>query len=405
MKFGSLKNLATFIGSGCTPSRKNISYWNNADVPWLKTEQLGEYKITCTNECVSQKAVDECNLRIYPENTISIAMYSEGKTRGRVSLLGIPMATNQACCNVEIDTEKINLLYVYHYLRGQYENLRQLSADVRKNLNSDDIKNFPIRHPEDRETQDKIVALLGALDDKIALNKKINATLEAIAKTLYDYWFVQFDFPDENGKPYKTSGGKMIYSSEFGCDIPAGWEIKTLGDLLTENTTLFNQQTIEPTIDLSVMPSSSISLNELSSSEMFSTNLFNMKEGEILFGSIRPYLKKAGIAPCNGVVVGTVYSYQSKKELDYTFALFTVCCDKFFDYAVKVSTGTRMPIIKSENILSYKIAYSEDVVRLFDMPNLKRTICKNVQENHRLATLRDWLLPILMNGQTTFDEI
>ena len=76
--------------------------------------------------------------------------------------------------------------------------------------------------------QKKIAALLGALDDKIALNKKINATLEAMAKTLYDYWFVQFDFPDENSKPYKTSGGKMIYSSELGRDIPIDWEIETL---------------------------------------------------------------------------------------------------------------------------------------------------------------------------------
>ena len=69
---------------------------------------------------------------------------------------------------------------------------------------------------------------MDALDNKIALNKKINATLEAMAKTLYDYWFVQFDFPDENGKPYKTNGGKMIYSSELGRDIPVGWEVGTL---------------------------------------------------------------------------------------------------------------------------------------------------------------------------------
>ena len=402
MKIDTLKNLANFIGSGCTPSRKNISYWNSADVLWLKTEQLGEYKITSTAEHISHKAVIECNLRIYPKNTISVAMYGEGKTRGNVSLLGAPMTTNQACCNIEIDDAKIDYRYVYYYLKGQYENLRQLSAGVRKNLNADDIKNFMIRYPEDKVTQKKITAVLGALDNKIALNKKINATLETMAKTLYDYWFVQFDFPDENGKPYKTSGGKMIYSSELGRDIPVGWEVKTLGDLLTENTTLFNQQTIEPTIDLSVMPSSSIALDELSSSEMFSTNLFKMKEGDILFGSIRPYLKKAGIAPCNGVVVGTVHSYQAKKEFDYTFALFTVCRDKFFDYAVKVSTGTRMPIIKSENLLSYKIAYSENVVRLFDMPNLKRIICKNLQENRRLAELRDWLLPMLMNGQIKF---
>lgn len=399
MKIDSLKNLATFIGSGSTPSRKNISYWNSADVPWLKTEQLGEYKITATTEYVSHQAVTECNLRIYPENTISVAMYGEGKTRGNVSLLAAPMATNQACCNIEIDDAKIDYRYVYYYLKGQYENLRQLSAGVRKNLNADDIKNFPIRYTEDRTVQDKIAALLGALDDKIALNKKINATLEAMARTVYDYYFVQFDFPAANGKPYKSSGGKMIFNASLGREIPIGWKVVTLGDLLMENATPFNGQTTEPTIDLSVMPSASIALDKLNSSDMFTTNLFKMTKGDILFGNIRPYLKKAGIAPCDGVFVGTVHSYLPKKDCDYTFALFTVCRDKFFDYAVKVSTGTRMPVIKSEDLLAYKVAYSEDVAKLFDMPELRHTICKNVQESRRLAELRDWLLPLLLNGQ------
>ena len=249
------------------------------------------------------------------------------------------------------------------------------------------------------EIQKKIGNFLYSLDEKISLNKKINATLEAMAKTLYDYWFVQFDFPNEHGRPYKSSGGKMVYSSELGREIPKGWTVATLGDLITENATPFNSQTAEPTIDLSVMPSASISLDRLNISSMFSINLFKMTEGDILFGSIRPYLKKAGIAPCDGVVVGTVHSYRAKKESDYTFALFTICHDNFFDYAVKVSTGTRMPIISSESLLSYKVAYSENIAKIFNMPDLRRTICKNVQESQRLAELRDWLLPLLMNGQ------
>ena len=309
---------------------------------------------------------------------------------------------------IDVDPKKIDANFLYYQLSrdeivNNLQSIAEQSTTAYPSIKPSDLSNLKFYVPS-LDTQRKIGNFLYALDDKIALNKKINATLEAMAKTLYDYWFVQFDFPDENGKPYKTSGGKMIYSSELGRDIPVGWEVKTLGELLTENTTLFNQQTIEPTIDLSVMPSSSIALDELSSSEMFSTNLFKMKEGDILFGSIRPYLKKAGIAPCNGVVVGTVHSYQAKKEFDYTFALFTVCRDKFFDYAVKVSTGTRMPIIKSENLLSYKIAYSKSVVKLFNIQNLKQIICKNVQESHRLAALRDWLLPMLMNEQIKFKE-
>ena len=78
----------------------------------------------------------------------------------------------------------------------------------------------------------------------------------------------------------------------------------------------------------------------------------------ILFGSIRPYLKKAGIAPCKGVVAGTIHSFRVKKESDYNFALFTLCGKTFFDYAVRVSTGTKMPIVSLDSIMSYKVPYS-----------------------------------------------
>ncbi len=85
------------------------------------------------------------------------------------------------------------------------------------------------RHSKD--IQNSIVDVLSSIDEKIALNNLINAELEAIAKTLYDYWFVQFDFPDANGKPYKTSGGKMVYNATLKREIPEGWKSGTLGDL------------------------------------------------------------------------------------------------------------------------------------------------------------------------------
>ncbi|MCV4626613.1 hypothetical protein OFC18_31535, partial [Escherichia coli] len=83
-------------------------------------------------------------------------------------------------------------------------------------------KEYPVRIPEEIECQEKLVTILSVIDKKIALNNRINTELEAMAKTLYDYWFVQFDFPDANGKPYKTSGGKMEYNATLKREIPAG---------------------------------------------------------------------------------------------------------------------------------------------------------------------------------------
>ena len=93
------------------------------------------------------------------------------------------------------------------------------------------LANFKINLP-DLPTQKSIAKVLSDLDAKIELNNKINRELEAMAKTLYDYWFVQFDFPDANGRPYKSSGGKMVYNAELKREIPEGWEVKKLGDII-----------------------------------------------------------------------------------------------------------------------------------------------------------------------------
>ncbi|HDH9147072.1 TPA: restriction endonuclease subunit S, partial [Escherichia coli] len=227
-----LIELSKKISSGLTPLRSNPEFWDNGTIPWLKTEQLGEKYIYETNEHISEVALEKTAIRLFPVNSLSIAMYGEGKTRGNLSILKKSMATNQACCNVEIDSDKADYEYVYYFLKTQYDELRQLSSGVRKNLNSNDIKNYPIRLPSSLDEQRKIACVLKVLDDKLALNNRINAELEAMAKTLYDYWFVQFDFPDADGKPYKTSGGKMEYNATLKREIPAGWNDSILGKFI-----------------------------------------------------------------------------------------------------------------------------------------------------------------------------
>ena len=309
------------------------------------------------------------------------------------------------CLRIRVDKNLISPDFLSLYLSQNYIKkwvLDNSNGATMPNLNSETLIHLPLNLPS-LEIQKKISTILSAFDEKISINKKINATLEAMAKTIYDYWFLQFDFPDENGKPYKSSGGKMIYNAELKREIPFGWEVKKLSSLLIKNSTPFNYQTTAPTIDLSVMPSNSISLDKLNSSDLFSTNLFEMKEGDILFGSIRPYLKKAGIAPCDGVFAGTIYSYKVKNFSDYNFALSTLCNENFFNYAIQISTGTRMPAVNNEVLLSYKVAYSEKIAELFNRIDIKKFICKNCQENFKLETLRDFLLPMLMNGQVKIE--
>jgi len=233
----SISSLAKRVSSGLTPLRSNPEFWLAGTIPWLKTEQLGEKFIYSTTEKISKIALKKTSIKICRPNTLTIAMYGEGKTRGNVSIIKSEMATNQACCNIELDPELADFEYVYYFLKTQYNELRSLSSGVRKNLNSEDIKNFVIRLPQELKDQRKVAAVLSALDAKIDCNNRINAELEAMAKALYDYWFVQFEFPDANGKPYKSSGGKMVYNDMLGREIPQGWVVGALSDWIAKDKT------------------------------------------------------------------------------------------------------------------------------------------------------------------------
>jgi type I restriction enzyme S subunit len=307
---------------------------------------------------------------------------------------------------IKCDTTKLLPEYLYYYLKQNLVQKRLINVSkgaVQKCLFINDLDNFLIDFPISLDDQQKIASILSTLDAKIELNNRINAKLEEMAKTLYDYWFVQFDFPNSDGKPYKASGGKMVWNKELKREIPDGWEVKSLTDLLKKNTDHFDYTSNKSTIDLSVMPSNSISLSTLNISSNFTTNLFNMKKGDILFGAIRPYLHKAGIAPCDGVVTGTVHSYNTINEFDYNFALITMTRNTFFDYAENISTGTKMPVVSSEILLKYKLPYEAKIVQKFNELCLRDSIPRNILENQKLTEIRDTLLPLLMNGQVKVD--
>lgn len=305
---------------------------------------------------------------------------------------------------IKPNVEFVEPRYLYYLLKYETPRLRKAATGSgQKNLLLSTMRDFSVDIIE-RGKQKKLVEVLGGIDDKIRINNAINDNLAQQAKLLYDYWFTQFDFPDENDKPYRSSGGQMVWNDLLKKKIPLGWEVKTLSELLKKNTQSFDYLSVQPTIDLSVMPSDSIALSQINSSDNFSTNLYVMKKGDILFGSIRPYLHKAGIAPCDGAVAGTVHSYHTINPNDYNFSMLTMARDSFFDYAVNTSSGTKMPVVSSDSILSFKFAYSKEVAKKFNSVPIMEIITRNVQETQRLIKLRDFLLPLLMNGQATIAE-
>ncbi len=411
METKSISEISIRVSSGLTPLRSNQEFWCNGTIPWLKTEQLGEKYIYDTNEYITEAALNDTSIKIFPENTLSIAMYGEGKTRGNLSIIKQLMTTNQACCNVEINDELADFEYVYYFLKNQYEELRNLSSGVRKNLNSNDIKNFQIRLPEIKEQQSKIATVLKSLDAKIELNNRINTELEAIAKTLYDYWFVQFDFPDANGKPYKTSGGKMVCNATLKREIPEGWRSSNMlavADLLGGGTPTKKKPEywggdipfFTPTdADGAIFKFSTDDYITDEGLKKSSTKLF---DENTVFITARGSVGKLVLAGVKMAMNQSCYALKAKVDISYTYLFFL---SKELIHHLKVkSSGSVFNSIVSNDIEYTNLAiphaelidkYSQSVEPAFVK------ISNNIKENEQLSKLRDWLLPMLMNGQVT----
>ena len=405
-----LIELSKKISSGLTPLRSNPEFWDNGTIPWLKTEQLGEKYIYETNEHISEVALEKTAIRLFPVNSLSIAMYGEGKTRGNLSILKKSMATNQACCNVEIDSDKADYEYVYYFLKTQYDELRQLSSGVRKNLNSNDIKNYPIRLPSSLDEQRKIACVLKVLDDKIALNNRINAELEAMAKALYDYWFVQFDFPDADGKPYKTSGGKMEYNATLKREIPTGWVVTNIGSVTktelggTPSTAIDDYWKNENIPWLSSAETASFPV--VSSEQMITASGIEnsaatlLPKGTVVISIVR-YIRPSilGIdAATNQSVVGIRENDIYKSSFIYPYFCSEV------PRLMGLRTGAQQPHINKGVIDESPIAIppSSTLAEYYKLANpVFDKIMAVAFQNHELVKLRDWLLPLLMNGQVT----
>ncbi|SFI22608.1 type I restriction enzyme, S subunit [Pseudomonas syringae] len=405
--------IAKRVSSGLTPLRSNPEFWLNGTIPWLKTEQLGEKLIYSTTEKISEVAFRKTSIKVYPPNTLSVAMYGEGKTRGNVSIIKREMATNQACCNIELDPELADFEYVYYFLKTQYNELRSLSSGVRKNLNSDDIKNFVVRLPKNLKEQKKIAEALSVLDAKMDCNKRINVELEAMVKTLYDYWFVQFDFPSVDGKPYKSSGGKMVYNTLLKREIPEGWMDGTLDDLgrivggstpSTENAGNFTANGtpwITP-YDLSgnqgnkFIASGSL---DVSDEGIKDASLKKVPVGTVLFSSRAP-IGYMAIARTELTTNQGFKSFIPNNGYSTEFIYYTV--KGSLKTITSYASGSTFKEVSAAVLKTVKIVlpdasvvdqFSASVASVFKRQDLLE------QENQHLTQLRDWLLPMLMTGQ------
>jgi len=242
--------------------------------------------------------------------------------------------------------------------------------------------------------QQRIASVLSSLDDKIGLNNRINAELEAMAKTLYDYWFVQFDFPNANGKPYKSSGGKMVYNEDLKREIPEGWEVGKIVDWIVspKNTKKIHSTNYLIKGDIPIIDQST---NYIAGYTNDTEGIIEVKDRPaIVFGDHTRILKLINFDFARGAD-GTQIIF-SKEDFSQYLLYYQLLDIDLSNYGY----ARHYKFLKEKMIIIPK----SNQTFLFDdkVKSIYSQIKHNIFENQHLASLRDWLLPMLMNGQVGF---
>lgn len=307
---------------------------------------------------------------------------------------------------LDVIDPRVNSKYLYYLLTqnsviSQLQSIGENSTSSYPSIRPEDIGNLSFMFP-DIDIQNKIANILSAIDDKIQINNQINQELEAMAKTLYDYWFVQFDFPDQNGHPYKSSGGKMVYDPELKREIPEGWVVEKLGDVsqYVSEKVDSSELNIENYVGTDNMIADMGGI-ELTTSIPKSGTSTKFSAGDILISNIRPYFKKIWLSDRTGGCSADVLCIRTNRTIPKEFVYATLARDDFFNYDVAGSKGSKMPRGDKKHIMEYPIVFEFGIAEQYSkiVKPIYEAVHENNNQNQELTQLRDWLLPMLMNGQ------
>lgn len=306
---------------------------------------------------------------------------------------------------LKINKEKCYPKYLLYMMRSKYVQ-EQISAinktgSIISNLNIPDLKALKIPYYS-FETQKKIADVLSCIDEKIALNNKTNTELENMAKTIYDYWFTQFDFPDKNGHPYKISGGQMVYNETLKREIPVGWEVGRLSDIanITMGQSPEGSTYNENGIGTIFYQGSTDFGNRSPSIRVYTTAPTRFAKKNDILMSVRAPVGTLNIANTDCCIGRGLAALNSKiNSISY---LYCVMRNFQRQFEVLDSIGTTFGSITKDDLFGLQVIIpSKEVINEFDKIGkpLFEEQTKLNEENEELTKLRDYLLPLLMNGQ------
>ena len=273
------------------------------------------------------------------------------------------------------------------------------------------LRQMTVKLPPPDE-QRSIAHILGTLDDKIELNRRMNETLEAMARALFKSWFVDFDpvrakaEGRDPGLPELLADlfPARLVDSELG-EIPEGWEVGRLGDVAEHPRRGVQPESIKPDVPyiaLEHMPKHCIALSDWGVAEGLESHKFEFKKGEILFGKLRAYFHKVGVAPVDGVCSMDIVVVAPQEPHWFAFVLSLVSSADFVEFTNAGSTGTKMPRTSWADMARYELVKPPTpIAKAFAdwmRPSVER-IMAGIHESRSLAALRDALMPKLISGE------
>ena len=377
-----------------------------ADINDLNIGKTENLPVRYVKEASKDKFLEKGNI------IIEISGGSPTQSTGRVAFLeniDREVVCSNFCRALKIKKE-YSSKYVFYLLQNIYNsgvffNFESKTSGIKNLLYNSAFENIKVPN-RDYSSQQKIENVITVIDKKIQLLYQINDNLAELAKTIYDYWFVQFDFPDQNGKPYKSSGGKMVYNNVLKREIPEGWEVDNIFNVASIqygfpfSTEFFN----ENKIGVPVIRIRDIKDNQISnfSTEEKIDSKYIIKKGEILIGmdgnfhinywaNDNCYLNQR-VVKIQGIELSNIYL---KEQIE-----------PYIKTREKSISRTTVGHLSDKDLRSINIIIPNNLIMIKINSFYNNTLNKfieNLQQIQHLQSLRDWLLPMLMNGQISVE--
>jgi type I restriction enzyme S subunit len=405
----ALNELGTFNrGKSKHRPRNDIKLFMNGNIPLIQTGNVKQANIFIKTHSNNYNQFGLAQSKLWAKGTLCITIAAN---IAETSMLDYDMCFPDSIVGFNAFPDECSetfMHYIFTYIRAGIQS--RIQGSIQDNINIEYLTNLKFKIPV-KEERKQIENLLFSLDAKIEINNKINQELEAMAKTLYDYWFVQFDFPDKNEKPYKSSGGNMVFNEELKREIPEGWEVKELENIesnivtgktpSTKNKNFYNGSIPFITIG-DIRGNMHVTETQQTLSKLGANQNINkfLPKGSICVTCIAsPGL--VGFVTKDSQTNQQINSIICENE-EITFFLYFYLKD-YFKFA-KASSGSTFSNMNKGEFSSIKTIKPPKKV-LVSFSNKSgasiNKILKNQIENQKLSELRDWLLPMLMNGQVS----